>query len=351
LGLLALGILDSVGSPLEWGAFLGIVAFLLALDLGVFHREAHKVTFKEALYWSMFWVALSLAFCGYVWWSHGTKSGGDFLLAYVVEKSLSVDNIFVFVVIFRYMKVHQDHIHRVLYAGILGALILRAIFIFLGLGLIHAISFMIYIFGGFLLFTGLKLLFAHGGDDDEEAGDNWVKRLAERYLRVTKDFEGPKFFVRHEGKLFATTLFVTLLMVETADVVFALDSIPAIFGITQDPYIVFTSNVCAILGLRAMFFLLEDVVDRFRFLPIGLGFVLAFIGAKMIMEHGLGGAGLYWAGVPTHWLLDPIDIETWVSLTVVFGVLTGSILLSLVIPPPPRPIEEHAASGGDDATP
>lgn len=334
-----MGLLNSVGTPAIWIGFFVGVAFMLALDLGVFHRSAHRVSFKEAAIWSVVWVALSLSFCAFVWWRFGAKSGGDWLVAYLVEKSLSVDNIFVFIVIFRYMKVKPEHLHRVLMAGILGALILRGIFIFVGLGLIELIHGVLYIFGGLLLYTGIKLLFMGDGDEAEhDASDNWVKRKAEQWFRVTDQYEGPVFFIRQEGKLMVTTLFVTLLMVETSDVIFALDSVPAIFGISQDPFVVFTSNVCAILGLRAMFFLLETVIDRFRYLPYGLGLVLAFIGAKMFVELGLGGMGFYYFGVEENWWLNPHEVSTALSLGVVGAVLTLSVVISLAIPEAPKQI-------------
>ena len=322
----------SVGSPLTWVAFLIGVGVMLLLDLGVFHRSAHRVTVKEAAIWSVVWVTLSLFFCAWVWWQYGRESGLEFLSAYLIEKSLSVDNIFVFIIIFRYMRIARDHLHRVLFMGIVGALILRALFIMVGLSLIELFTWLLYVFGAFLLYTGIKLVFLGDDDPDEDAGDNWVKRTAEKYLRVTSEYEGPIFFLRRNGKRFVTTLFVTLLMVETADVVFALDSIPAIFGVSTDPFIVFTSNVCAILGLRAMFFLLEDVIDRFHYLPLGLGFVLAFIGAKMLLGEGLGGMGLYWAGVPQHPWLEPYHVPIGISLGVVATLLTVSVLASLLIP-------------------
>jgi tellurite resistance protein TerC len=326
----------SVGSPLLWGAFLVGVLVMLALDLGVFHKDTHRVTSREALTWSVVWVGLSLGFASFVWWRFGTKSGLEWLSAYVIEKSLSVDNIFVFIVIFRYMKVPRDHLHRVLFAGILGALILRAIFILFGLALIEMFTWSLYLFGGFLIYTGVKLLVAGDGDgdgDQAEAGDSWVKRKAEQWLRVTREFEGPKFFVKQNGKWFVTTLFVCLLMIETADVIFALDSIPAIFGISRDPFIVFTSNVCAILGLRAMFFLLENVIDRFHYLPYGLGLVLAFIGVKMVLAEGIGGMGLYALGVEQSSWLDPYHVPIGLSLGLVGVVLVTSVLASLLFPP------------------
>ncbi|MGB1014548.1 MAG: TerC family protein [Nannocystaceae bacterium] len=312
--------LESTGSPLAWGIFTLIILFLLALDLGVFHRKAHRVGMREALYWSIFWVTLSLCFNGYIWHSLGQDKAVEFLNAYIIEKALSVDNIFVFIVIFRYMKVAQAHLHRVLFAGILGALLLRALFIFTGLTIVQTFEWTLYIFGAFLIYTGLRLLLV-GEDDDDTTTDNWVKKQSERWLRVTDKFEGPKFFVRQGGQLFATSLFVTLLMIETADVVFALDSIPAIFGISTDPYIVFTSNVCAIMGLRAMFFLLENVIDKFSYLNYGLGLILSFVGAKMVLELGLG-----------SWL-EPVHVEPEWSLAVIGALLVGSMLLSLLLPP------------------
>jgi tellurite resistance protein TerC len=327
---------EGIGSFALWGGFLLAILFLLALDLGVFHRKSHRVSAKEAGIWSIVWVALSLAFCGFLWLTRGAETGMEFLSAYVIEKSLSIDNIFVFIVIFRYMKVRPEHLHRILFMGILGALVLRAAFIFVGLGLIHLFDWSLYLFGGFLLYTGIKLLFVGDDDPDEDAGDNWVKRIAEKYLRTTGEFEGPKFVVRRAGKLYFTTLFVTLLMIETSDVIFALDSIPAIFGVSTDEFIVFSSNVCAILGLRAMFFLLENVIDRFHLLQYGLGVVLAFVGAKMLLDKGIGGIGLYWAGVEPRPWLDPYHIPIAWSLAIVGGVLLVSVVASLMFPARPK---------------
>ena len=317
---------ESVGSPLTWGLFLAGILVLLAIDLGVFHRSAHRVSLREAAVWSCIWVTLSLCFNGYVWATYGDAAGLQFLSAYLIEKALSVDNIFVFIVLFRYMKIPPEHLHRVLFAGILGALILRAVFIVAGLALIELFSWTIYLFGGFLLYTGIRLLFVDEGAGEDEAGavaeDNWVKKKVEKWFRVTRDYEGPRFFVRRQGKLFITTLFVTLLMVETADVMFALDSIPAIFGISTDPFIVFTSNVCAVMGLRAMFFLLENIIDRFYYLKYGLGLVLSFVGVKMLLGEGLE------PWIPAYHI--PI---AW-SLGGVAFLLVGSVAISLLLPPP-----------------
>jgi tellurite resistance protein TerC len=299
---------ETVGSPALWGAFLVGVLFMLALDLGVFNRKAHRVGVREALIWSAVWVALSLAFNAYIWVEFGRERAVEWLFAYGIEKALSVDNIFVFVVLFRYILV--------------------------GLGLIAMFSWTLYLFGAFLVYTGIKLVFFGEGEQDggADAGDNWVKRKAEKWFRVTREFEGPRFFVRRDGVLYVTTLFVTLLMVETSDVIFALDSIPAIFGITKDPFIVFTSNVCAVLGLRAMFFLLENIIDRFHYLQTGLGIALSFIGVKMLLGQGLGGMGLYAAGVGKRAWLEPIHLPVEWSLAFVGTVLVGSILLSLLFP-------------------
>jgi len=316
-------LLDSVGSPLTWGIFFVGFFVMLALDLGVFNRKPHRVSMGEALRWSIVWVSLSLAFNGYVYYAFGQEKALEFMSAYFIEEALSVDNIFVFVVLFRYMRIPPEYLHRVLFAGILGALILRGVFIGAGLALIEMFTWSLYVFGAFLLFTGLRLLFMHegGGDDGDGRKDNWVKRTAEKYLRVTKEFDGSKFFTLKNGKRYATPLFTTLLMVETADVVFALDSIPAIFGITTDPFIVFTSNMCAVMGLRSMFFLLENVIDRFHLLKYGLGLVLSFVGIKMILGMGFGA-----------WM-DPFHIPVKISLLVVAGLILGSVLLSLMFPP------------------
>ena len=318
--------LQSVGSPTLWIAFLIGVGIMLAIDLGLFHRKVKAVSTKEALTWSVVWVALSLCFNLFVWQKFGSERGLEFLSAYVIEKSLSVDNLFVFIVIFRYMDVRPSVMHRVLFAGILGALVLRGVFIVVGISLIEMFSWTLYLFGGFLLFTGIRLLFA-----DEESVDpsgNFAYRMARRILPLTRRYHGAKFFVRQSGALKATPLFIVLLMVETSDVVFALDSIPAVFGISRDPFIVFTSNVCAVLGLRAMFFLLQNVLDKFAYLKYGLGLVLAYIGAKMIVAEGI------------FTILDPIHIPIGISLGIVALLISGSMLASLIWPPPVDPHQE-----------
>jgi tellurite resistance protein TerC len=313
----------TLGSPLAWGAFLAGVLVLLLLDLGVFNRKVHVVSTREALTWSIVWVLLSLSFNGVIWWQYGRDPALEFLSAYVLEKALSVDNLFVFIVIFRYMNVQPQVMHRVLFAGIVGALLLRGIFIVAGLELLERFEWLLYLFGGFLLLTGVKLLFA--GEEQVDPSGNIAYRLARKVIPLTRRYVGEKFFVREDGRWTATPLFIVLLMIETSDVVFALDSIPACFGVvkSRDPFIVFTSNVCAVLGLRAMFFLLQHFLDRFAYLKYGLGLVLAFIGAKMIVAEGI------------PYLSDPIDVPIGLSLGVVAGLIGASVLVSLVMPPTP----------------
>ncbi len=309
---------SSVGSPMLWGAFLVGVLFMLALDLGVFHRTAKAVTVKEALGWTVVWVCLSLCFNLYVYLDLGQQAGLEFLSAYLIEKSLSVDNLFVFIVIFRYMDVKPEVMHRVLFAGIVGALVLRGVFIVVGISLIEMFSWTLYVFGGFLLFTGIRLLFTD--DDDPEPSGNIAYRLARRVLPLTRRYHGDKFAVRTKRGLRFTPLFIVLLMIETSDVVFALDSIPAVFGISRDPFIVFSSNVCAILGLRAMFFLLQSILDKFAYLKYGLGLVLAYIGGKMLLAEGAFG------------LIDPLHVPVGISLGIVAGLICGSMAISFFLP-------------------
>ncbi|RMG96058.1 MAG: TerC family protein [Deltaproteobacteria bacterium] len=321
--------MPTVGSPLLWATFIAGVLALIAIDLGVFNRSAHRVTVREAAIWSAVWVLLSLAFDGFVWARFGAQPALEFLSAYLVEKSLSVDNLFVFLVIFRYMDVRPALMHRVLFAGIVGALVLRGVFILAGIELIAHFAWTLYVFGGFLLVTGFKLLLP--GEEQFDPSENLAYRMARRVMRITRTYHGTRFLVREGGRLHATPLFLVLLMVETSDVVFALDSIPAVFGISRDPFIVFTSNVCAVMGLRAMFFLLQHVLDRFAYLKYGLGLVLAFIGGKMILEQG----------VPD--VLAPVHIPIVVSLAVVAGLLALSVVVSLVFPPQGPSLEEQLA--------
>ncbi len=300
--------LTTAASPLVWAAFITFVLCMLALDLGVFHRKVHTVGFKEAAGWSAFWIALALVFNGIVWWQFGPRLATEFLTGYLIEKSLSVDNIFVFVVIFTALKVPGLYQHRVLFWGILGALVMRAGMIFAGVAMLERFHWMIYVFGGFLIVTGLKLLREQGAASDPTG--SWAMRLLRRVIPSTDRFDGAHFFTREGGRRVATPLLLALILVELSDVVFALDSIPAIFAITRDPFIVFTSNIFAILGLRSLFFLLAGVMDRFIYLKIGLAGVLVFVGAKMA-------------------LVDIIKIPAAVSLLAIATMLGTSIVASL----------------------
>jgi tellurite resistance protein TerC len=273
-----------------WVGFNLFVLALLALDLGVFHRHAHRVSIKEAATWSVVWIALALLFNGgiYLFWGRvapgSAYTNGDaalaFLTGYLIEKSLSVDNIFVFVLIFSSFAVPENYQHRVLFWGIIGALIMRAILILLGAALIEEFHWIIWLFGAFLIFTGVKM--ALHKDRQIRPAENALVRLLRRAMPVTASYQGPRFFVREAGKLMATPLLLVLLIVESTDLVFAVDSIPAIFAVTTDPFIVYTSNVFAILGLRSLYFLLAGVVDKFHYLKLGLSVVLAFVGVKML---------------------------------------------------------------------
>lgn len=294
-----------------WVSFTVFVLGMLALDLGVFHRSAHAVSLKEAGMWSAVWIALSLVFNAIIYNFYGSEVGLQFLTGYLIEKSLSVDNIFVFVLIFSYFSVPAMYQHRVLFWGIFGALVMRAIMIATGAALLERFHWIIYVFGAFLVFTGIRMAFHKDEELHPEA--NPIVRLFKRIMPVTPEYHGQSFFVRlrETGKLAATPLFVVLLLVESTDLVFALDSIPAIFAITKDPFIVYTSNVFAILGLRALYFLLAGVMDKFRYLKLGLSAVLVFVGAKMLAEA-------------IH-----VKIPIGISLGVIAGVLTVSVLASL----------------------
>ena len=271
-----------------WVGFNVVILAILALDLGVLHRRSEKVSLKEAAIWSGVWVALSLCFAFAIYRAMGPESGLEFLTGYLIEYALSVDNIFVFVLIFSYFSVPERYQHRVLFWGIIGALVLRGAMIVAGSALVTRFAWTLYIFGAFLLFTGLRMALQKDGAAYNPERDP-VLRLARKVVPVTPDYRGDKFFVqepdaRGRKRYFATPLFIVLLIVDTTDIIFATDSIPAIFAVTRDPFIVYTSNICAVLGLRALYFLLAGVVDKFVYLKLGLSIVLAFIGAKMLLE-------------------------------------------------------------------
>lgn len=266
---------------LPWILFNAFVLLLLAIDLGIFHRHSKKVTFKEAVTWSAIWISLALLFNGWIYYSMGEKPALEFLAGYLVEKSLSVDNIFVFVLLFGFFKVPEEYRHRVLFWGVIGALVMRAIFIAVGAVLIAKFHWIIYLFGIFLVYTGYTMFKKSATDMHPE--DNPLVRWFIKRGKVTNEYHGKKFFVNLDGKQLATPLFLCLLSIEFTDLIFAVDSIPAIFAITSDPFIVYTSNVFAILGLRSLYFALEGIISRFPNLRYGLAIILIFIGCKMLL--------------------------------------------------------------------
>jgi tellurite resistance protein TerC len=303
-----------------WLGFLVFVAVMLVLDLGVFNRKAHAVKFKEALTWTAVWIALAGVFAVLIYFfGHQMTGSGrpnhtlalEFVTGYLIEESLSVDNLFVFLLIFRYFQVPSQFQHKVLFWGIIGALVMRMFFIFAGVALINRFHWIIYAFGALLFYAGFKLL--KGTENAVDPGDNVLVKFARKFLRVTDEFHGGDFLVQRHQRTWVTPLFLVLLVVETTDVAFAIDSIPAVLAITRDPFIVFTSNVFAILGLRSLYFALAGMMEIFHFLNYGLAIILAFIGAKMIVSE---------------W----IDIHIGVALGVVLGVLAISIIASVIFP-------------------
>ncbi|MDX2170350.1 MAG: TerC family protein [Deltaproteobacteria bacterium] len=297
----------SIGTPGLWAGFIAFVIAMLAIDLGVFHRKAHAVGFREAAVWSAVWIGLAVLFNVGVWQWFGAQRGLEFATGYLIEKALSVDNIFVFVVIFTSLQIPAAYQHRVLFWGILSALVLRAAMILAGAALLARFHWLIYVFGAFLLLTGVKLLLQRGHSSALE--DSLALRLVRRFLPTTTRFDGERFFTREAGRRVATPLFVALLLVEATDVVFAVDSIPAIFAVTRDPFIVFTSNIFAILGLRSLYFLLAGLVDMFRYLKVGLAAVLLFVGGKMLA-------------------IDVYKVDPLVSLAVVAAMLATAVIAS-----------------------
>jgi len=293
-----------------WVAFNIFVLGMLALDLGVFHRKAHSVSIKEAGVWSCIWVSLALVFNLGVYYLWGPDKALEFLTGYVIEKSLSVDNLFMFLMIFQYFNTPAEYQHRILFWGILGALILRAIFIATGSALLSNFHWMIYVFGAFLVITGIKMLLQ--GNEKIEPEKNLVVRLFQRMMPVTHDYHGQNFFIIKDGRRHATLMMLVLIVVETTDVIFAVDSIPAIFAVTQDPFLVYTSNIFAILGLRALYFMLAGIMEMFVYLKVGLSFVLCFVGTKML-------------------LVDVYKIPIGASLAVIGGVLLLSVIASLIV--------------------
>lgn len=313
--------MQTIGNPWLWGGFIAVVIAALLVDLVLMrHGGPHKVTFKEAMWWSIGWVALALAFNAGLWYYlHETAGaavanevGLQFLTGYLIEKALAVDNIFVFLLIMGYFAVPETQRQRVLIIGILGAIALRTIMIFAGSVLVAQFHWLLYVFGAFLLFTGWKMWFAAG--QEPSLDDNPALKFMRKHLRITHEYNGNRLVAEKNGVRWFTPMFVVLILIAVTDVIFAVDSIPAIFAITTDPFIVLTSNVFAVLGLRAMFFLLAGMADRFHLLPYGLAVILAFIGTKML-------------------LIDIIKIPVPVSLGVVAAILVTTMILSLKIPP------------------
>ena len=305
--------MDAIGgSKWLWTGFSLFILTMLSLDLGLFNRKAHTVKYREAWIWSAVWVTLAMGFAGIVFYYLGSPSGVEFLTGYLIVLSLSVDNLFVFLLIFSYFKVPAKFQHRVLFWGVMGALFMRLTMIFVGAALINRFHWIIYIFGAFLVYTGIKMF--RDEEIDIQPEQNPLVRLVSRFLPITRHYEEEKFFTRKNGKRTGTLLLLVLMVVEVTDLVFAVDSIPAIFAVTTNTFIVYTSNVFAILGLRSMYFLLAGMVDKFRYLRFGLAIVLTFIGLKMLVSR---------------WY----HISTAVSLVLVAVVLVGSVVASLLVAP------------------
>ncbi len=329
------GRMESIASPALWAGFFALVAVMIAVDLGVFHRRTREVTAREAVVWTLVWIGVSLAFAGVMAFAFGASPAVIFVTAYVLEKSLSVDNIFVFILVFAGFSVPLAYQHRVLFWGILGAIILRGAFILAGAAIVGAFHWVLYVFGIILLYSGGKLLFG-GGDDDEpmDVDDHRVTRFFKRFVPMTSGYRGAAFFVRENGKLMATPLFLVLAVIEVSDIVFAVDSIPTVLAVTHDPFIAFTSNIFAILGLRAIYFVLAAVLPAFHLLKRGIALVLLFVAAKIL-------------------LMDLVEISPTVSLATVGTILTLSVVLSRIIPEKKAPEAQPdapVASGGESPT-
>jgi len=295
-------------SGLLWAGFAVLITIMITLDLGVFNRKSHEVSFREALTWTLVWVSLAFSFNAGILYFMGSTKALEFLTGYLIEESLSIDNLFVFILIFSYFHVPRKYQPKILKWGIIGALVMRALFIFLGIELFERFHWMIYLFGIILIVTGIKMAF--GGEEKINPEKNLLVRLARKFVPITKKTYGDRFFIRRGGILAATPLFLTLLVVESSDVIFAIDSIPAILAITTDPFIVYTSNVFAIMGLRSLYYLLSNVMEMFAHLKLGVSFILAFIGAKMLIS-------------------SVYDIPIYFSLGVIVGALAISIFTSI----------------------
>ena len=330
---------ESIGSPVLWAAFIAFVLVMLALDLGVFHKKAHAISVKEAGTWSLVWFLLAGVFAAIVYWQFGAERGTQFVTGYLIEKSLAIDNIFVFVLVFSALGIPAVHQHRVLFWGILGALVFRSLLIVAGAAALAELHWLMYVFGGFLILTGLKLAWQIRRPSKDAAtpgltgtsashptaSESWLMRQVRRLIPTSRELDGGRFFTRANGKRIATPLFMALVLVELTDIIFAVDSIPAIFSVTQDPFIVYTSNIFAILGLRSLYFFLAGIIDRFRYLKVGLAAVLVFVGLKMC-------------------LMDVFKIPSGVSLLIILALLGASILWSLRATRSPKPVATGIAT-------
>ncbi len=308
--------MTSVGGPVLWAIFGVVVTLMLGIDLGIFHRRPHVVRVREAAVWSLVWIVLALLFNVLVYVQYGANRGLEFFQAWLIEKALSVDNIFVFLAAFSYFAVPEKLQHRVLFWGIIGAFLTRGLFIVVGAALLALFHWVVYVFGVFLVITAVRLMF--GTDEQVYPERNPVLGLFRRLIPVTSEYAGGHFLVRRDGRLMATPLLMVLVVIEATDVVFAVDSIPAVFGVTRDVFIVYTSNIFAVLGLRALCFLVASLVRKLRFLKSALALVLAFVGVKMLIT-------------------DRFPIPDWVSLVVVAGLILGASLVSVMFPAPPAP--------------
>ncbi|MDX2020672.1 MAG: TerC family protein [Deltaproteobacteria bacterium] len=308
--------MTSVASPLVWALFAGVILSILAVDLGVFNRTAHKVTLKAASIWVLVWVGFAVAFNAFVFYRFGSTRGLNFLQAYLLEQALSVDNVFVFILVFSYFRVPEQYQHRVLFWGVVGAAITRGIFVVAGVALLSRFHWLMYGLGLFLVVTAVKMLLQK--DEDLDPSKNAVLRLFRRLVPMTETYEGAKFVVRRQGRRLATPLLAVLVVVEATDVMFAVDSIPAVFGVTQDVFIVYTSNIFAILGLRSLFFLLVGLVEKLHLLKHGVALILAFVGMKILL-----------AGV--------VPISEGLSLAILAGILILATIASFVFPAKAKP--------------
>lgn len=303
-----------------WLGFGLILTIMFVLDLGVFSRKSHEIKFREALTWTIIWVSIAMAFNVWIYFSMGPVKALEFLTGYLIEESLSVDNLFVFIMIFSYFHISKAHQPKILKWGIIGALAMRAVFIFAGIGLIERFHWMIYVFGGILVFTGIKMAF--GGDAHVEPEKNLLVRMVRRFVPITKRIRDDRFFIKKQGIRAATPLFLALLVVESSDVIFAVDSIPAVLAVSHDPFIVYTSNVFAIMGLRSLYYLLANVMEMFAYLKLGISFILTFVGVKML-------------------LVDLYHIPIYFSLGVIIGALTIAVLTSITIGSKEKPKHHH----------